>query len=271
MPEIFQGGSSRAARDMAVPGVGLVLHQRQHAGGASRSRSTTSEPRPRRRRPWRQDRRQRLRHARDTEAEAQAVLGEIIAKANPEAVQRLRREVKNAGKASPEGEGNWAKSSFEDLVQYNDGFRTNLIGTPEQIAERIIGAQGGGRRSDPARLPAFPGGGRVFRQACACRWCASSRRRSAESRRGGIASPARRAGRRAEIAGDDMRWRIFCARRSLCTTVLARCRRRSLRRSPVTQPAGRDARAGRHRPLLRRRQGAHRRRASTCGAARSAR
>jgi len=23
-------------------------------------------------------------------------------------------------------------------VQYNDGFRTNLIGTPEQIAERII-------------------------------------------------------------------------------------------------------------------------------------
>ncbi|MCW2555112.1 MAG: dimethyl sulfone monooxygenase SfnG, partial [Mycobacterium sp.] len=28
-------------------------------------------------------------------------------------------------------------SSFEDLVQYNDGFRTQLIGTPEQIAERI--------------------------------------------------------------------------------------------------------------------------------------
>ena len=27
--------------------------------------------------------------------------------------------------------------SFEDLVQYNDGFRTQLIGTPEQIAERI--------------------------------------------------------------------------------------------------------------------------------------
>jgi len=46
--------------------------------------------------------------------------------------------VKNAGKASPEGEGNWAKSSFEDLVQYNDGFRSNLIGTPQQVAERII-------------------------------------------------------------------------------------------------------------------------------------
>ena len=32
-----------------------------------------------------------------------------------------------------------ADSTFEDLVQYNDGFRTQLIGTPEQIAERIAG------------------------------------------------------------------------------------------------------------------------------------
>ena len=27
---------------------------------------------------------------------------------------------------------------FEDLVQYNDGFKTKLIGTPEQIADRIL-------------------------------------------------------------------------------------------------------------------------------------
>ena len=47
-------------------------------------------------------------------------------------------EAKNAGASSPEGEGNWAKSTFEDLVQYNDGFKTNLIGTPQQIAERIV-------------------------------------------------------------------------------------------------------------------------------------
>ena len=32
----------------------------------------------------------------------------------------------------------WADSTFEDLVQYNDGFRSQLIGTPEQIAERIV-------------------------------------------------------------------------------------------------------------------------------------
>ncbi|MFC7071642.1 hypothetical protein ACFQJ7_09345 [Halovenus rubra] len=31
----------------------------------------------------------------------------------------------------------WADSDFEDLVQYNDGFKTGLIGTGEQIIERI--------------------------------------------------------------------------------------------------------------------------------------
>lgn len=45
--------------------------------------------------------------ARDTEQEAQAVLQEIIDHANPEAVQGFGHEVKNAGAASPEGEGNW--------------------------------------------------------------------------------------------------------------------------------------------------------------------
>jgi FMNH2-dependent dimethyl sulfone monooxygenase len=75
---------------------------------------------------------------RDTEEEARAVLAEIIEKANPEAVNAFGHEVKNAGKSSPEGEGNWAKSSFEDLVQYNDGFRSNLIGTPLQVAERVV-------------------------------------------------------------------------------------------------------------------------------------
>ena len=43
-----------------------------------------------------------------------------------------------------EFEGNWANSSFEDLVQYNDGFRTGLIGTPEQIAQRIVAYKAAG-------------------------------------------------------------------------------------------------------------------------------
>ena len=37
-----------------------------------------------------------------------------------------------------------AKSSFADLVQYNDGFRSNLIGTPQQIAQRILALKGAG-------------------------------------------------------------------------------------------------------------------------------
>lgn len=32
----------------------------------------------------------------------------------------------------------WASSKFNDLVQYNDGFKTKLIGTREQVAERIV-------------------------------------------------------------------------------------------------------------------------------------
>jgi FMNH2-dependent dimethyl sulfone monooxygenase len=32
----------------------------------------------------------------------------------------------------------WQDSDFKDLVQYNDGFRTGLIGTPEQVARKIV-------------------------------------------------------------------------------------------------------------------------------------
>ena len=136
-PEIFQGGSSRAARDMAArvsdwyftngntpEGIRAQvedLRVKATANGHSIKVGVNA-----------------FVIARDTEAEARAVLDEIIAKANPEAVQAFGHEARNAGAASPEGEGNWAKSSFEDLVQYNDGFKTNLIGTPEQIAERIV-------------------------------------------------------------------------------------------------------------------------------------
>ena len=32
----------------------------------------------------------------------------------------------------------WQDSDFRDLVQYNDGFRTGLVGTPEQVAHRMM-------------------------------------------------------------------------------------------------------------------------------------
>ena len=76
--------------------------------------------------------------ARDTEEEARAVLEEIVAKANPDAVEGFRQAAKQAGSSTSDGKGMWADSSFRDLIQYNDGFKTGLIGTPEQIATRIV-------------------------------------------------------------------------------------------------------------------------------------
>ncbi|QCV54979.1 dimethylsulfone monooxygenase SfnG [Thermoactinomyces vulgaris] len=75
---------------------------------------------------------------RDTEEEAKQVLREIVTHADPKVVEGFRDQVRFAGKASPEREGMWANSGFEDLVQYNEGFKTGLIGTPEQVADRII-------------------------------------------------------------------------------------------------------------------------------------
>lgn len=142
-PEIFQGGSSRAARDMAArvsdwyftngnTPEGLAAQvQDIRAKAAENGRSVKVGINA-------------FAIVRDTEEEALAVRDEIVAKANPEAVNAFGHEVKNAGKASPEGEGNWAKSTFADLVQYNDGFRSNLIGTPLQVAERIVALKRGG-------------------------------------------------------------------------------------------------------------------------------
>lgn len=76
--------------------------------------------------------------SRDSEKEARDTLREIVAKAHRPAVEGFRDAVQEAGASTKDGKGMWADSSFEDLVQYNDGFRTQLIGTPEQIAERIV-------------------------------------------------------------------------------------------------------------------------------------
>ena len=143
LPEIFQGGSSRAARDMASrvsdwyftngntpEEIGRQVADIQTKAAANNHRVRVGV--------------NAFAIARDTEAEAKAVLAEIVQKANPEAVHAFAHEVKNAGKASPEGQGNWAKSTFDDLVQYNDGFRSNLIGTPRQIAERILALKDAG-------------------------------------------------------------------------------------------------------------------------------
>ncbi|RZJ62768.1 MAG: dimethyl sulfone monooxygenase SfnG [Acidovorax sp.] len=136
-PEIFQGGSSRAARDNAA----AVSDWYFTNGNTPEGLKTQIDDIQTKARANNHTVRIGVNAfviARDTEEEARAVLQEIIDKAHVEAVHAFGDAVKQAGNASPEREGNWAKSTFEDLVQYNDGFRTNLIGTPQQIAERIV-------------------------------------------------------------------------------------------------------------------------------------
>lgn len=76
--------------------------------------------------------------ARDTHEEAVEQLRDIVGNAHKPAVEGFRASVQQAGASTGDGKGMWADSTFEDLVQYNDGFKTGLIGTYDEIAERII-------------------------------------------------------------------------------------------------------------------------------------
>lgn len=73
----------------------------------------------------------------DTEKEAHDKLRHIVDNASHGAVEGFRQSVKQAGQSTSDGKGMWSDSTLEDLVQYNDGFRTGLIGTREQIEKRI--------------------------------------------------------------------------------------------------------------------------------------
>ena len=135
--EVFQGGSSRAARDMASRVSDWYF---TNGNTPAELKKQIDDIREKAKANGHQVKIgvNAFIIARDTEEEAKAVLQEIIDHANVEAVNAFGDATREAGAASKEGEGNWAKSTFEDLVQYNDGFKTNLIGTPQQIAERII-------------------------------------------------------------------------------------------------------------------------------------
>ncbi|TYL84095.1 dimethyl sulfone monooxygenase SfnG [Bradyrhizobium rifense] len=139
LPEIFQGGSSRAARDMAARVSDWYFTNGNTPDGLKAQVDDIRTKEKTFGKSWRT----RIGInafgiVRQTEKEAKDVLQEVLDKAIPDAVRGFHHEVQNAGNASPEREGNWAKSTLQDLVQYNDGFRSNLIGTPQQVAERII-------------------------------------------------------------------------------------------------------------------------------------
>ncbi len=144
-PEIFQGGNSTAARRMAgrvsdwyfmngnTPENFRAQIDEVSAVAAVNARTIRFAANA-------------FMIARPTEHEAHDVLREIIDKADVEAVHGFGEAVKQAGKSAHDGKGMWQNSNFDDLVQYNDGFRSGLIGTPDQIAQRImqIKAQGVG-------------------------------------------------------------------------------------------------------------------------------
>ncbi|MBW8173072.1 dimethyl sulfone monooxygenase SfnG [Ornithinimicrobium sp. Arc0846-15] len=136
-PEIFQGGNSTSARAMA----GRVSDWYFMNGGSIEKTAEQVQDVGAQAATNGRDIKFGLNGfavVRDTEEEAVAVVEEIIAKADVEKVNNFGTAVKQAGAATADKKGMWADSEFKDLVQYNDGFRTGLIGTPQQVAERII-------------------------------------------------------------------------------------------------------------------------------------
>ena len=136
-PQVFQGGNSQAAREMAAKHSDVLFIN----GGSLQEIRTVIEDVEEYAETFGTEPPRFAANAfviqRETETEAKEVLEGIIENATDEAVDAFREQVKQAGQASAEGEGMWADSDFEDLVQYNDGFKTGLIGTDDQIVERI--------------------------------------------------------------------------------------------------------------------------------------
>jgi dimethylsulfone monooxygenase len=136
-PDVFQGGNSTAARAMAGRVSDWYFSNGKDLDGVSEQIEDVNATAREHGRTVKFGLNGFL-IARDTEAEARETLREIVAKADVQAVEGFRGAVQQAGNSTGDKKGMWADSSFDDLVQYNDGFRSRLIGTPEQIARRIV-------------------------------------------------------------------------------------------------------------------------------------
>ena len=136
-PQVFQGGNSQAAREMAARHADVLFIN----GGSLQEIRAVIDDVEAYAEEFGTEAPRFAANAfviqRDTESAAKEVLEGIIENATDEAVDAFKEQVKEAGQSSEEGEGMWADSDFEDLVQYNDGFKTGLIGTDDQIVERI--------------------------------------------------------------------------------------------------------------------------------------
>ena len=122
-PEIFQGGNSKAARQMAGKHSDWYF---MNGNSVEKVKEQIDEVSAIARRHGR-----RVKFGlngfviqRDTEAEALAQLEAIVKSADPKVVQAFGDQVKQAGASTTDKIGMWADSDPANLVQPNDGFKT---------------------------------------------------------------------------------------------------------------------------------------------------
>ena len=135
-PELFHGGRSTAARDSAAANADWFL---TNGAPPEELKEQIAEVRAKAEKYGREVKVgvNAFAIVADSDEEAERRLREIVENADTAAVKDFQDSVQQAGASTKDGKGMWANSSFEDLVQYNDGFRTGLIGTPEKIRARI--------------------------------------------------------------------------------------------------------------------------------------
>ncbi|MES3707401.1 LLM class flavin-dependent oxidoreductase [Pseudomonas putida] len=129
-PPIFQGGNSQAAQQMAGENSDWYFI---NGGSEHRLREQIAAVRG-----IAAEHGRRVRFAanafviaRDTESQARAEYDEIIVSADESAIAQFRENAKEA-------KGMWqSDASLDSFVAINEGLRTGLIGSHEQVAERI--------------------------------------------------------------------------------------------------------------------------------------
>jgi FMNH2-dependent dimethyl sulfone monooxygenase len=135
-PEIFQGGNSTAARAMAARHADWYLMNGDSVEGAARQiAEIRALAAPLGRTPRFGINAQVV--LGETETEALYTFERIIAAANVDVVESFGRHARGAGQSTADRIGMWADSDFANRVQPNDGFKTRLIGTPQQVRARI--------------------------------------------------------------------------------------------------------------------------------------
>jgi dimethylsulfone monooxygenase len=137
-PEIFLGGNSKSARRLAARVSDWYFLNGNNIEGV---REQIAEVSGLARRQGR-----RVKFAlnafavvRDNQSEAHEVLEDIIIQAEQEKTKKFTNLEKFNRRLSQHQSLNkrWMNSDFSDLVEYSDGFKTGLVGTPEQVAEKI--------------------------------------------------------------------------------------------------------------------------------------